>query len=144
MSKFNFTSVLQKIDTTKRELSKQLANMTQNYFVLAWKKQGFNNEDWVQVKRRIAGTPEFKYPATKGLSRRTKPILVQSGELRRRVANSVVVADWDKIKLIVDLPQAAAINEGTGKMPKRQFIGQTTQLTDKQINKVEEFFSKVW
>jgi hypothetical protein len=45
---------------------------------------------------------------------------------------------------MVDLPQAAAINEGTDKMPQRQFVGQNQELTDKQTNMVEAYFSKVW
>ena len=144
MSKFDFKEVLGKVEQTKKVLPKKLANMTQNYFVLSWKKQGFDNKSWLQVNRRKPGTPEFKYPKTKGLTRRTKPILVASGELRRRVANSVVVADWDNIKLVVDLPYAAAMNEGTKTTPSRPFVGQTNELTNKQYNMIENFFDKVW
>jgi len=144
MSKFDFKEVLGKVEQTKKELPKKLANMTQNYFVLSWKKQGFDNKSWQQVKRRIPGTPEFKYPKTKGLTRRTKPILVASGELRRRVANSVVTAEWDDIRLVIDLPYAAAMNEGTDKIVARPFVGQTNELTGKQYNMIENFFDKVW
>lgn len=144
MSKFNFLDVLKNIEQTKRELPKKLANMTQNYFVLSFRKQGFDGGKWQEVKRRIPGTPEFKYPKTKGLSRRTKPILIESGELRRRVANSILLATWPTVKLMVDLPQAAAINEGTDKMPQRQFIGQSNELTGKQITLVETYFDRVW
>ena len=144
MSKFDFLSILQKVEQTKKELPKKLANVTQNYFVLSFRKQGFDGGKWQEVKRRIPGTPEFKYPKTKGLSRRTKPILIESGELRRRVANSILLATWPTVKLMVDLPQAAAINEGLGNMPKRQFIGQSNELTEKQIRLVEGYFDKIW
>lgn len=144
MSKFNFDTVLKNIEQTKRELPKKLANMTQNYFVLSWKKQGFDNKDWKEVKRRIPGTPEFKYPMKKGLSRRTKPIGVQSGELRRRVANSVIVADWDRIKLLVDLPYAEAFNGGTEHQAARPFMGQTDDLTGKQTKMIEQHFNTAW
>lgn len=143
-SKFNLEAVKAKIDQTKRELPKQLANLSQNYFVLSWKKQGFDGQKWQEVKRRIPGTPEYKYPSTKGLSRRTKPILVQSGELRRRVANSVVVANWNSILLVVDLPYAAAQNDGLNGLPQRQYMGQTKELEKLQIDKIEEYFNKVW
>lgn len=138
MSKFGFEEVIKKVEQTKRELPVRLANMTQNYFVLSWRKQGFDDGKWQEVRRRIPGTPEFKYPKTKGLSRRTKPILVESGELRRRVANSVVVAEWNAIRLLVDLPYADKMNK------TRQFIGQTKELTQKQTIMVESFFDKVW
>lgn len=144
MSKFHLEEVLKKIEQTKRELPKKLANMTQNYFVLGFRKQGFDNDKWPEVKRRIPGTPEFKYPKTKGLSRRKKDILTETGELRRKVANSVRVDTWPTVKLVVDLPQAAAINEGTDKMPQRQYVGQTNELTVKQETMVEEYFDKVW
>lgn len=144
MSKLGLNEVLKKVERTKRELPKRLANMTQNYFVLSWSNQGFDNRKWVEVNRRTPGTPEFKYPEHKGLSRRTKPILVQSGELRRRVANSVITARWDKIYLMVDLPYAAAHNDGDGNIPKRQYVGQTQELTGKQIGMIENFFSRIW
>lgn len=144
MSKFNFLEVLAKIEQTKRELPKKLANQAQNYFVLSFRKQGFGTEKWQEVKRRIPGTPEFKYPKTKGLSRRKKDILTNTGELRRRVGNSIVSDAWPTVRLVIDLPQAAAINEGTAKMPQRQFAGQTTELSNKQEDMVESYFSKIW
>lgn len=118
--------------------------MTQNYFVQAFRNQGIGNEKWQEVKRRIPGTDEYRYPKKKGLSRRTKPILIKTGELRRRVANSVVVADWERIKLLIDLPYAAAQNEGAKHIPARPFVRQTDQLTDKQVKLVEQYFNRIW
>jgi phage gpG-like protein len=156
-SKFNLQAVMQKVEQTKRVLPKQVANMTQNYFVLSWNKQGFDNKNWAEVNRRIPGTPEFRYPKTKGLSRRTKPILVQSGALRRKVANSVVAASWNDIRLVVDLPYAAIQNEGSNHNPKkgehsqhglyipaRPFIGQTKELSKMQVEMIEKYFDKIW
>lgn len=144
MSKFGFNEVLKKVEQTKRELPKLLANQAQNYFVKSWSNQGFNNVKWKEVQRRIPETPEFKYPSTKGLSRRTKPILVGSGETRREVANFMRVISWDLIRGIIAVPYAEFLNEGTDKMPKRQFVGQTQELTDKQIKLIESHYLKVW
>lgn len=143
-SKFGFNEVLRKVEQTKREVPKKVANATQNYFVLGFRKQGFNNNAWKEVKRRIPGTPEFEYPKTKGLSRRTKPILIGTGKMRRDVANSVVVAEWPTVKLVVNSPYAIFHNEGAGNLPKRQIVGQTKELSDKQTHIIETEFKKIW
>lgn len=138
MSKFNFLTVLQKVEQTKRVLPEQLANMTQNYFAQSFRVQGIGGVKWKEVKRRIQGTPEYKYPKKKGLSRRTKPILIMTGQLRRDTANSVMVADWNKIRLIVAASYSGFVNKD------RPFVKQTQQLTDMQVKKIESFFDKVW
>ena len=111
---------------------------------MSWRKQGFDGNKWQEVRRRIEGTNEYKYPIKKGLSRRTKPILIGSGRLRRKVANSVVLANWNMIKLLVDLPYAAVHNEGTDTTPQRQFMGQTNELTKMQRDRIDSFFDQVW
>jgi len=45
---------------------------------------------------------------------------------------------------VIDLPYAAAMNEGTDKIVARPFVGQTNELTGKQYNMIENFFDKVW
>lgn len=139
-----FADVKKKIEQTKDVLPKVIANQAQNYFVMSWRNQGFDGNRWQEVRRRIEGTKEYKYPIKKGLSRRTKPILIGSGRLRRKVANSVVLANWNMIKLVVDLPYAAAHNEGTDNIPQRQFMGQTNELTKMQRQRIDSFFDQVW
>jgi hypothetical protein len=48
------------------------------------------------------------------------------------------------IKLLVDLPYAAVHNEGTDKIPKREFMGQTSELTRMQRQRIDSFFDQVW
>lgn len=143
-NKFKISEVIKRIDKTKRELPKVLANQAQNYFVMSWRKQGFNGNKWQEVKRRIAGTNEYKYPKTKGLSRRRKDILINTGRLRRDVANSVVVANWNKVQLVIQANYAKYHNEGTNRIPQRQFVGQTKELTAKQLQTIDDYFKKVW
>ena len=140
-----FEDVKHKIEQTKDVLPKVIANQAQNYFVMSWRNQGFDGNRWQEVRRRIEGTDEYKYPIKKGLSRRTKPILIgKTGRLRRKVANSVVLANWNMIRLVVDLPYAAAHNEGTDNIPQRQFMGQTNELTKMQRQRIDSFFDQVW
>jgi hypothetical protein len=87
MNKFNFDQVAKEMKSL--DLSLDLANTAKNEFLNNFKTESFGTEKWQNVKRRIDGTPEYKYPKTKGLSRRVKPILTNTGRLRRDVSNSV-------------------------------------------------------
>lgn len=141
----SLAEVFAKIEQTKRVVPKLVANQTQNYFVMSFKKQGFDGKAWKEVNRRIPDTKEYKYPQSKGLARRSRPILIgETGQLRRKVANSIVVASWPTVKLMVDLPYAAVHNDGNSKTPQRQYIGQTKELTEIQAKTIEKNFDKIW
>jgi phage gpG-like protein len=141
--KFRLDDVVSRMDAVNSQLPRMLSKQAENYFVLSFKQQGFNHKGWQEVKRRIAGTPEYKYPKKKGLSRRTKPILVGTGKLRRAVSNSTRTLTPKEIKLVVDLPYAANHNEGDT-VPKRQFMGQTPELTMQQKKLIESQVDKIW
>ena len=184
MDKFNLDKVIKAIEQQKRELPILLGNDTKNYFLSSWNKKRWGNENWPEVQRRIAGTKAYQ-SASK--SARTRSILVQSGRLRRDVANSLRVATWDKIQFSVQNPYAAIHNYGgtiekkerlhklsfneKGKwtktrtekqrkkvaftrvaaigghgiqIPKRQFIGQTGELTQKQTKLIMRQMAKIW
>jgi phage gpG-like protein len=143
MSKFNFYRVLDNLNKIKRELPVLLANQAENYFVDNFKKQGFDNKKWQEVQRRIAETRPYMYPKNKGLSRRKKPILIGSGRLRRAVANSKKITTFNKILLEVNLPYAANHNEGDT-VPKRQYIGQTRELTNKRVKLINSTVDRIW
>lgn len=144
MNKFNLDIVIRNVERTKRELPIILAKATQNEFVKNFTNEGFDGAKWITPNRRILGTDEYKYPKTKGLSRRTKPTLTMSGVLRRATANSIREATWDRIMLVVDLPYAKRHNEGLDGMPQRTFMGQTRDLTRLQTKIVNDYFNKVW
>jgi phage gpG-like protein len=155
-TKFHFGAVLAKIKQTQNEVPKLLANQAQNEFVGNFNRQGFNGTKWQEVKRRIAGTPEYKYPKSKGLSRRKKPILTGSGAMKRAVSNMVTSPqskiNGEGIKLVVTVPvktgsnfsYPVAHNEGTAVIPQRQFVGQTPALTEKQKALITKYFAKIW
>ena len=143
-SKFNFDKVLSKMEAVKNQLPRLLAKQAENYFTASFSNQGFNHKAWKEVKRRIEGTNEYKYPKRRGLSRRTKPILVGTGALRRATSNSTRTLYPKFIRLVVDLPYAAVHNEGGENTPKRQFMGQTKELTQKQIKLIEGKIDEVW
>lgn len=153
MSKFNFQKVKDNILQVKRELPVLMANDAQRYFLDAFKKQGFDGNTWDQVKRRIPETPEYKYPKTRELSRRTKPILINTGRLRREVsllAGNARVR-YEQYNFIVTLtlndsvvPYGKYHNNGDGKLPKRQFIGQSKALSLILRRRIKSYFDKTW
>jgi phage gpG-like protein len=136
----------------KEVLPVQLANQAQNYFVASWKQQGWDGKVWETPKRKIEGTSEWKYPKKKGLGRRTRATLVQTGALRQATANSIrsKVFGSRGIRLVVDLPYAKMHNDGgthivsAHAMPQRKFMGDSPILRAKQIIKIKQFTDKVW
>jgi phage gpG-like protein len=157
MNKFNFHHIKLQIAQTKRELPVLLANQAQNYFTETFTKGGIGDEKWKEVNRRTPDTNEYKYPKFKGLQRRTSPILsgagwrIRGGELRRRVARSIVNAQWQQIRLVVDLPYAEIHNKGgqAGRnhattIPARPFIKQTRELGVMQERTIKKTMDKIW
>lgn len=129
----------------KQDLPVILANHAQNYFVSSFTKQGWDDKGWKEVKRRQPGTDEYKYPKFKGLSRRTSPILVRTGRLRRAVSNSIRSATFQSVRLVVDLPYAAAQNDGDSiNLPKRHYMGNSPVLMQQQRIKIKSFINKTW
>lgn len=131
------------MERVKRDLPIKLANDTKNFFLSSWSKQGFDGKGWQTPKRMIDG---------KGAAK-TRAILVGSGRLRRDVANSLKQANFDKIIFRVENPYAQIHNEGGQgkafgkypfKMPKRQFIGQTKELTNMQFNLIKKQAGAIW
>ncbi len=145
-TKFGFQRVLANVERMKKELPFVVANQAQNFFVRRFTLQSWDGSAWKEVKRRIEGTPEYKYPKYKGLSRRTSPILVRTGRLRRAVSNSIKEATWERVLLVVEAPGAAALNDGA---PENNLEARTymkhSPLLDAEIKvKIIKYVDKVW
>lgn len=143
---FHFNKLKVNILKLKSELPVILANQAQTYFTQTFTKQGWDGTSWKEVNRRKEGTNEYKYPKFKGLSRRTSPILVRTGTLRRAVSNSIRSASFQSIKLVVDLPYAAAQNDGVPEhnLPRRHFMGNSHLLREQQVLKIKNYMNKLW
>jgi phage gpG-like protein len=138
-NKLSFKEVMAKMETLKLELPRVLSNDTQRFFTQSFDKQGFTDkslEPWAK-RKKPKKTDEGR------------AILVQSGRLRRAVANSARGVSFDKIDFIVDVPYAEIHNDGGlmgkgGTMPKRQFMGESAELTKRLIKKINLAVSKLW
>lgn len=152
-TKFNFERVLKNIEETKRNLPKVLGNDAQLFFNASFKNQGWDGVAWKAPQRKIEGTNEFKYPIKGAARRRSRAILVGSGDLRRRVATSMRPVEnsgsTQIIRWVVDLPYAAIHNYGLkmargGNMPMRKFMGDSKKLRTLQMSKIKKAIEKIW
>lgn len=143
-NKFRFGQVKKGYEQLKIQLPIDLANQAQNFFVNSWRNQGWDGVPWQIPKRRIEGTPEYKYPKFKGLGRRTRATLVESGALRRAESNSIRTAKFQLIRLVVDLPYAMRHNAGEDGMPKRQYMGDSPILRNLQLTKINTYIGRVF
>lgn len=152
MSKFNFDFIRKQLQQTEREILVLLSNQAQNYFLQSFKNQSWDGKKWQEVKRRAPGTKAYEYPKKKGLQRRTSPILVgagwktRGGTLRTAVSVMARTAQINNsgFKMILDVPYAVYHNEGMGNNPKRQFVGQTAELSKMQKDKITQTIDKIW
>lgn len=129
-NRFNFGEIAQKIKLI--DLSLDLANTAKNEFLNNFRTQSFNGKAWQKRK------------STKDAGRN---LLVKSGRLRRDVSNSVSTGHKNSnlsYTLVVNNPYAAFNNEGTNKMPQRQFVGMTAELNKKLLMKINQRVIKIW
>lgn len=154
MSKFNFEQVRKNIVAIKRDLPRLLANDAQNYFLSAFRKQGWNGKLWENVQRRMEDTAAYKYPKSKGLSRRTQPILQgRTGKLRREVSNLAGRAQvrYSLYNFTVTLkmnqnvvPYARYILDGTDKMVARRYMGDSPELRKKLRSRIDSYLKRAF
>lgn len=143
-NKFRLGQIKRDYAKLRHELPIDLANQAQNFFVGSFRSASWEGQPWETPKRRIEGTSEYKYPKLKGLGRRTRATLVETGDLRRRVSNSIRTARFSLIRLVVDLVYAARHNDGLDGMPRRQYMGDNSELRRLQIKKINTYLSKVF
>ena len=101
MNKFNFDTIIKKLESKKSSLPKILANSTKKFFLASWEKQGWDDN----------GITKWA-PRKKNKKAIGRAVLVKSGALRRAVNASLKSATFDSIKFSVDLPYAQIHNEG--------------------------------
>ena len=109
----------------KRTLPLEIGNMGQNFFRSSFENHGFVDkslERWREVQRRTPGTRAYNQSTN---ARRTEAILVDTGDLRRAVANSLVRATFSLIRFNVSSDYAIYHNKGTKRIPQRMFIGRS-------------------
>lgn len=108
------TALRDKFARFKSNLPRVLANVVINDIAENFQKQAFDGVKWKPRKRNLR-----KRDAKRA-------ILVDTGRLRRSFR--VKLATTEVIIISTPIPYAQFHNEGTAKLPKRQFIGMSKQL----------------
>jgi hypothetical protein len=150
--RFNFEQVKANIARTKRDLPIIVAKVTETHFAESFEKGALDEHKWKEVQRRTPKTKAYMYPKTKGLQRRTSPILVgagwkiRGGTLRKRVNRSITDTRWNYIRMMVDLPYAKALNEGYSKnnLVARPFMKHTKALGVIQKSVIDKHIKMIW
>jgi phage gpG-like protein len=119
-SKFNLKQVEKGGRTAMERSLILIGNEAKNFFVNSFRVQGFEDKSVDKWKPR-------KKQTKRNIGR---AILVQSGDLRRSIIRQPVNKANLSVKISTDLVYAKVHNEGIGKMPKRQFIGNSYKLNE--------------
>ena len=105
-----------------------VGNTAKVFFVDSFRKQGFDDKNVQKWKPRKRTT--YKTKGGKTVDDTTRAILVKTGDLRRSIIRNPANRAALSIKISTDLVYAKVHNEGIGKMPKRQFIGNSYKLNE--------------
>ncbi len=129
-NKFNFGQISAKFKSL--DLSLLMANTAKNDFLDNFRKESFEGKAWQKRKSdKQAG----------------RKLLVKTGRLRRDVSNSVSEGHKNSnlsYTLVVNNPYASYNNEGTYKLPQRQFVGMTPELNKKLLLKINQKIMRIW
>ncbi len=123
MSQLGLNKQLSSFKRGKRKLMKELGDNSHKFFVKNFDAQGFVN---VPKKR----WRPLKHPRRNGT---TKPILVDTGKLKN--SGKVFVQSRNRASVMFTAKYASFHNKGGGKLPKRQFSGESRVL-NKQNEKI--------
>jgi phage gpG-like protein len=117
----------------KNSLPVKIGEVAKNFFVLNFRKQGFDDngaQRWQPRKGQLSfnGIARVSKKSESG-----RAILVKSGDLRKSIR--VKSSSMRKIIISSDLPYSKAHNEGNKRLPQRKFIGESANL-NKQIKSI--------
>jgi hypothetical protein len=122
-NKFKLGKIKKDFERLKQKLPKEISDESRSFFLKNFDKQGFDDssvQKWKEVQRRVPGTNPYKYPKSKKLSRRTKPILVGTGRLRRSIR--ITRLSFPRSVIATDVSYAKYVND------KRKFMGRSRNL----------------
>ena len=127
---FNFEEKIKEIQKLEKTLPKVIGNMAKNHYLKGFRDGGFTDrtlDPWAKRKRPNKADRR---------NSRSRALLVDKGHLRRSIR--VVRATWGRIEVgSTGIPYAGYHNKGSGKLPRRQFVGRSKVLNDKIIRIIQ-------
>jgi len=132
--------VQQFLDVDGPELA---ANIAVEKFKENFAQESFFGKKWKEVERRKPGTKAYKVVSKKHPVRNIDKILHKTSNLRDSITYRT---ESGKAIVYSDTTYGKYHNEGSGKIPKRQFIGKNknleTEIYDMLNKKVQQIFKK--
>ena len=110
------------------QISKKISDRSLRFFKENYRKQGFWDRSFRKWKSRKDSKPH--------------PILYKSGKLFR----SIRVKSRSAFKIIIssDTAYGSFHNKGTQKLPKRQFLGNSAELTRQHLKIIDKEMKKLF
>jgi len=130
---FKFRQNLSKLKSKKSTLPTILGNMATNFFLDSFRKQGFTDTGFSPWAKR------------KGNTDPSRAILIgkRGGHLKKSI--QLKLATWKKIILgSTGIKYAVYHNEGIGKQPQREFIGDSKTLERKLNKRIQLELNKIF
>lgn len=129
-------------DLFKQKIPKAVGMIAVSVFKGNFVKQGFDGKKWKDVQRRIPTTKTYRYASD---AQRTKAILSgKTGRLMNGIHIASISADKVVISTDKNISYAQYHNEGTKKIPKRQFMGNSKELNQKIQKLIANELKKVF
>lgn len=135
---FDFKEQQKKFVKFQRQMPKIIAEEAKNHFVAGFRKGGG------QTDKSLSGWKARKPARTTREAQRSegRAILVKSGNMRADIMARTI--SFRKIVInVIHIPYAIFHNEGEGKLPQREFIGDSRALEAKIARLVDQEISKV-
>lgn len=142
---FRFKKAFEAAGGITAQLASPIGNIAKQEFEENFDRQGFMDnrlERWKEVQRRIPGTQSYKRATPSG---RSAPILRGrgSGVLAKSIRVVRATSRLIRLSTIGKANNYAAYhNDGSGKIPKRQFMGNSKNLDRLIIKRIDREIMK--
>lgn len=138
-NKLDFDDLARADKHLKNNVPKIIGERARRFFELSFRKQGFTDTGFSKWKRRKR---EYKGNAKTGRAPSFgKNTLSNRGFLRKSIKRTKTTKKQIRISS-VGIPYANIHNQGIGKMPKRQFIGNSKTLEKGLQKRIEHEIKK--
>jgi len=141
-----FTIHLQKIEQDVNQFinddgPEYAANIAVEKFKENFQNEGFFGDKWKEVQRRTPGTKAYKSVVNRHPADTQRKILSgRTGNLRNSINYRTEPA---RAIVYSDTPYGIYHNDGTDKLPKRQFIGDNPELEKSIMDKLEKELNNI-
>lgn len=129
-----FETIVDSISNKLDDIARKVVETTHNEFINNFDSQSFDGKRWPEVERNESSKGwKAKYSKYSG-----NPPLVETGNLKEALRNSIKGTTWRDMRIELDNDYAEFVNAGTKNIPARTFIGMTNTLEDKLKKIIEE------